>query len=115
MESKRTATIYTKQAVNERIYGLISALHLEAGYQIDRAVLFGSYAKGGVKPTSDIDLALWSPSFEGYLPDDLTPIASIVSRFHPISIRTFPHGAKPEDFPFIREIEKGGIEVDIHF
>ena len=103
--------MFTKQDLNNQIIGFLNCLEADAGYKVDRAVLFGSYAKGGVKPTSDIDLAIWSPSFEGSLFVDLPPIVKIVSKFHPISIRPFPKGATADEFPFIEEIEKTGIEI----
>jgi predicted nucleotidyltransferase len=103
--------IFTRKALHGQINSFLYALKNEAGYPISKAVLFGSYAKGGVKPESDIDLAIWSPKFEGSLLLDLPPIVGLVSRFHPISIRPFPENASPEDFPFIEEILKTGVEI----
>ena len=103
--------MFTQKALNQIITDFLTSLRKEAGYSIDRVVLFGSYAKGGVKPTSDIDLAIWSSAFEGSLFTDLPPIAGLVSRYHPISIRPFPKGATAQDDPFIGEIEKSGKEI----
>jgi len=105
--------MFTKKALDQHINAFLEALQTEAGYKIERAVLYGSYAKGGVKPTSDIDLALWSPSFEGSLFVDLPPIVTLVSRFHPISIRPFPANATKEEYPFVEEILRTGIEIPI--
>jgi predicted nucleotidyltransferase len=105
--------MFTRKALFQKVNEFLKSLQAEAGYPVSRAVLFGSYAKGGIKPESDIDLALWSSRFEGSLFTDLPPIAKIVSRFHPISIRPFPESASSLDFPFIEEILKSGIEIEI--
>lgn len=103
--------MFTQRALDQHISAFLEALRSEAGYPIDRAVLYGSYAKGGVKPTSDIDLAIWSGKFEGSLFVDLPPIAGLVSRFHPISIRPIAQGTTASDDPFIAEIERHGKEI----
>lgn len=104
--------MFTRSALMAHIQAFLQALKEEKGYHIRRVVLFGSYAKGGIKPTSDIDLAIWADEFEGNLFDDLPPIVGLVSRFHPISIRPFPTGATETEFPFIGEIEKASIEIE---
>lgn len=103
--------MFTQLALEQHIRSFIQCLREEAGYPIERVILFGSYAKGGVKPTSDIDLAIWSPAFEGSLFVDLPPIAGLVSRFHPISIRPYSQGTSALDDPFIDEVEKTGREI----
>jgi|WetSurMetagenome_2_1015567.scaffolds.fasta_scaffold987476_1 uncharacterized protein len=82
---------------------------------VDKAIVFGSYAKGRQSKWSDIDLCLVSPKFKDafsalqylwrILPDN--PVSEIE-----------PVGFAPEDFkeissPLVYEITKTGVEVEI--
>ncbi len=79
---------------------------------ISQAILFGSFAKGGAKPESDIDVALISEVFTGDRFEDrrrIVPIRrNIDSRIEPIPF-------KPEDFNnggiLAEEIKKTGIPI----
>ena len=79
---------------------------------IQKAVLFGSYAKGTNHEWSDIDLAVVSEDFEGIRINDSQLL------FEPIiqtSVDIEPHTYRPEDFneedPFVKEILKHGVRI----
>ncbi|NJM94927.1 MAG: nucleotidyltransferase domain-containing protein [Cytophagales bacterium] len=102
----------TRKAVNDIIHAFLADLAQE-GYTPERAVLFGSYAYGKPKETSDIDLALWDEHFIGCLPMDVPPIVHVQSRHRPLEVHTFAAGSTEDDDPFIAEILKKGIEISL--
>ena len=79
---------------------------------IQRAVLFGSYAKGTNHEWSDIDVAVVSENFEGIRFYDNLKLSKPVINSN-IDIETHPY--RPEDFtednPFVSEIIKYGIQI----
>lgn len=85
---------------------------IEKSIPINRAYLFGSYAKGHPGKWSDIDLALVSPQFKGVRFYDfkiLIPKLKGYSNFieiHPFKERDF----SPQNL-FVREIIKNGIRI----
>lgn len=96
--------------VAERFSRLIKS----AGINIERIVLFGSYAGGNAGEWSDIDLAVVSPDFSGipfYDSKMLNPFALQVDtriELHPYRTEDFT-----EDDLFVREIIKNGVEIRI--
>ena len=104
------------QETNE-IMGLIRRyldLLRHEGIAIEKAYLYGSHAKGGAHPHSDIDIALISSSFSDNRFKEGCRMAYLAvkvdSRIEPITFR-------PEDFreehPLAYEIMKWGIEIPI--
>ncbi|MBI5874934.1 MAG: nucleotidyltransferase domain-containing protein [Deltaproteobacteria bacterium] len=83
-----------------------------SGLHIERAILFGSYAKGIAGRWSDIDVALVSKDFVGIGFYDRKKVNPFLIK---IDSRIEPHPFRPEDFteanPFVEEILKQGIEV----
>ncbi len=88
----------------------------QEGIAIDHIILYGSYAKGHVRPDSDIDVAIVSETFgkdrveEGM---NLFRIAGrIDSRLEPVAI---PKKKYEDDtwIPLIYEIREKGLEVKI--
>ena len=83
-----------------------------AGVHLEKAILFGSYAKGTAGKWSDIDIALVSKDFTGVAFFDRKKINPIVIKS---DTRLEPHPFRPEDFtednPFVKEILKQGIEI----
>lgn len=73
------------------------------GFSVDRALLFGSWAKGTAREESDVDVALVSSSFSG---DRFMDRRKIVPLRRNININIEPLPFRPEDF------EAGGILVD---
>ena len=88
------------------------ALLQDHGFQIEDAILFGSYARGTANQWSDIDLALVSNEFEGVRFTDKNKIRKItISVSSDLEILPF----NPKDFtpgdPLVKEILDTGIRV----
>jgi len=85
----------------------------EKKYDIKKAYLFGSYAKGKVHKDSDIDLALIMPNNSDTL--ELQIQFMFLSRGFSVDIE--PHPIKEEDFnsmnPLAYEIMKTGFEFQL--
>ena len=84
------------------------------GIHVEKAVLFGSYASGNFRPSSDLDLAIVSPDFgkdkfeEGKM---LLQMAwRIDPRIEPILISSKSY-ENDTWIPLIYEIKENGIEV----
>lgn len=81
---------------------------------IQKAIIFGSYAKGHPKEESDIDVALISPAFTGDRFEDRRRIVPLRRR---IDTRIEPIPFRPEDFykggNFVDEIKKTGKAVKV--
>lgn len=79
---------------------------------IEKAILFGSYAKGHAEAESDIDVALVSEVFSGDWFEDRRKIIPLRRK---IDNRIEPLPFKPEDFEngriLVEEIKKTGIVV----
>ncbi len=103
------------QAVSGTIFRdikrLIAALG-EENINVERAILFGSYARGTATEWSDIDVALVSPDFSGNRFDDNCRIMKAKLRIN-ARLETHPYTSEDFlDFPFVRdEILEHGIEV----
>ena len=102
-------------ALPDRIQRIISQYlaSLKAhGFQIQDAILFGSYARGNANQWSDIDLALVSNEFEGVRFTDKNKIRKItISVSSDLEVLPF----NPKDFtmgnPLVKEILETGIRV----
>lgn len=83
-----------------------------SGIKIEKAYLYGSYAKGKNQKDSDIDIAIVSPDFTGDRFEDALRLKSL--RWQ-IDLRIEPLPIVPEDFtednPIVYEILKKGIAV----
>jgi uncharacterized protein len=84
----------------------------EDNIKVQKAILYGSYAKGLFDEWSDIDLALVSDDFVGNrVIDKERMIKSIVD----VSTSISPLPYRPEDFNesdlFVKEIIKTGIKI----
>lgn len=97
--------------VKHTIEKFIDALK-ENNIRIERAILFGSYARGTNTKWSDIDLAIVSDIFVGNRFDDRKKIRPIYLSISP-DLEVLPY--RPEDFtdddPFVKEILETGIPV----
>lgn len=85
-----------------------------SGLHIERALLFGSYAKGIENTWSDIDVALISKDFTGIGFYDRKRINPFLIK---VDSRIEPHPYRPEDFtrdnPFVDQILKDAIEIQL--
>jgi len=78
--------------------------------QIDKAYLFGSYAKDSPKKDSDIDIAFIVNKLDGDYEDVIVPIWRLRKN---VDFRIEPHIVVPEgDYAgFLQEIQRTGIEI----
>jgi predicted nucleotidyltransferase len=95
-----------------RVIGQYLTSLRDHGFQIQDAILFGSYASGQANQWSDIDLALVSNEFEGVRFKDKNKIRKItISVSTDLEVLPF----NPRDFtpsnPLVREILDTGIRV----
>ena len=88
------------------------ALVKESGFpmQIDKAYLFGSYAKDNPKKDSDIDIAFVVEKWIGGYEEVIVPMWRLRKK---IDFRIEPHIIiRDEDYSyFLSEIQKNGIEI----
>ncbi len=79
---------------------------------IEKAFIFGSYAKGNSRPDSDIDIAIISNDFEGIRFCDRDKLIPLRRR---IDVRIEPIPFRPEDFnnddPLAAEVIATGEEL----
>ena len=95
-----------------RIIGQYLTSLRDHGFQIQDAILFGSYASGRANQWSDIDLALVSNEFEGVRFKDKNRIRKItISVSTDLEVLPF----NPRDFtpsnPLVKEILDTGIRM----
>jgi len=86
-----------------------------SGIRIERAVLFGSYAKNKAKQWSDIDVAIVSPDFSGNRFCDARRLIPFVVK---TDSRIEMHLFRPEDFceeedDFVSEIVHSGVDLSL--
>lgn len=101
----------------EKVFGLIreAVKRLEnSGIRVNRAFLYGSFARGRMTEWSDIDVAFISPD---YRPTDLKQRVKIGLICQDVDIRMETVVYRPKDFlqgePLAREIERTGIELSL--
>lgn len=84
----------------------------ENGIRLEKAILFGSYAKGKAGKWSDLDIALVSKDFTGIGFYDCKRINPFIIK---VDSRIEPHPFTTEDFTrdnlFVDQILKEGIEI----
>ncbi len=85
---------------------------LQNEINIQSVYLFGSYAKANEKKDSDIDVAIVSDSFEGFIFADAE---KILNKTKNINRMIEPHPFKTEDFtqdnPFVKNIISTGLRI----
>jgi len=84
------------------------------GFDLKKAILFGSFARNEQREWSDIDLALIADEFTGIGYFDCRFFIDIKvsdKKFTPIETHTFSTEYFENGDPFIEEIKKYGIEL----
>ena len=99
--------------IAKQIVGKLIEDLCENGYNPSRVILFGSVAKGKAHAHSDIDVAIWDERFTGCRPIDIEAIVKILHSYPRVEVHTYPAGETGKDNPFIKEIEKRGIEISL--
>lgn len=99
--------------VMEKIRKFLNLVN-ESGIRLEKAIVFGSYAKGKENIWSDIDIALVSKDFRGIAFYDCQRINPFIIQ---IDSRIEPHPFKSNDFtnddPFVEQIVREGIEITL--
>lgn len=103
----------TKKNLN-KVLADIPVVLASIGVEVDRVILFGSYAKCEAGPDSDVDVAVWSPQFSGYGLRDLDLYRPLLRKYPMLDIKTFVSGTTADDDPFLEVIENTGIEICLH-
>ena len=107
--------------MNKRISGdpvlsrFRAALAETYGDRLDRAVLFGSRARGDARPDSDYDVAVFIREFDRWL-DEAIRLADLgtdilMDTGAVISAKPFRAGAYDEPLPLMREIQRDGLDL----
>jgi len=100
--------------VNEKILNDVKVFieQIKSEINIQSVYLFGSYAKATNEAFSDIDVAIISDSFEGFLFSDTE---KILSKTKNINRMIEAHPFRKEDFtednPLVKEIIRSGIKI----
>ena len=102
-----------RSAVLKLAKGFINELK-SRGLAANRAVVFGSYAKGVANEQSDIDLAIWADEFSGCQAEDIELIIPIKKNFsHLLEVHTFHSTETEHTNPFVGDIVRTGIAIQI--
>lgn len=82
---------------------------------IDKAYMYGSYAKGTQKEDSDVDICFFSDAFASKRTIDVLPRLLGLSRKYYMDIdidpRAFPTSELDNDNPFVKEVLRTGFEI----
>jgi len=82
---------------------------------IDKAVLYGSHAKGTATEKSDVDICFFSKEFEKKRSVEVViDLLGIAGKYHPdfcFEPRAFPTSEIENDNPFVREVLRTGREI----
>jgi uncharacterized protein len=92
-----------------------AAIHEIYGNRLERAVLYGSRARGDAKPDSDYDIALFLRSSASFW-EEMGPLSEIEADIlydtgAVISAKPFPAGSYRRRTPFMREIRRDGMDL----
>ena len=102
------------EAVNINIKNYVN--DVRNAMPVEKAVLFGSYAKGTATEQSDIDICFFLESFGGKRRLDIIKELLALMRaykgiyFEPIA---FPSAELYNDNPFVKEILRSGREIGV--
>jgi len=92
-----------------------AALAETYGERLERAVLFGSRARGDARPDSDYDVAVFIRELDGWL-DEVIRLAHLGTEIlldtgAVISAKPFRAGAYNEALPLMQEIQREGLDL----
>jgi predicted nucleotidyltransferase len=81
---------------------------------VDRAVLYGSFAKGNATEYSDVDICFFLDSFDGKRRVDvIAELLGLTDKYSDVFIEpiAFPVSELQNDNPFVKEILRTGWEI----
>jgi uncharacterized protein len=84
---------------------------INSGINIEKAILFGSFAKNQFREDSDIDLALVSNQFSKNFIHNVKLTSKVNIKFPMIEVHHFNTAYYEQGDDFIDEINKTGFEV----
>jgi len=87
---------------------------LSLGIHLRKVVLFGSYAKNIPTEHSDIDVLLVADEFTGFGFEDIALFTKVLRKYNNIHPKTIPPSDIIDSDPFIAEILKSGIEINLN-
>ncbi len=96
----------TRQFVYQSINDFIKSAS-DQGIELERVILFGSFAKGTQHPYSDIDLAVFSPQFTCNHVENFKLIQHTI-RIPQMQVHLYPW-SEYMDNPFVEEIKKSAV------
>lgn len=99
-----------RKDIEKEINGYLDAL-AAIGFPFQKAILFGSYVRGNPHQYSDIDLAVWSASFNDEYFVIMEKVAPLRRTFKNIELHPFLLRDNAQNNPFIKEIENNGIVI----
>jgi len=99
-----------RKDIESEINGYLKALSA-IGFPFQKAILFGSFAKGNPHEYSDIDLAVWSPAFRDAYFNIMEKVAPLRRTFKNIELHPFILEDNAVNNPFIKEIENTGVVI----
>ena len=105
--------MFTKQTLMKYITDYIAECN-RLGVHFKKVILFGSYARSTAHEWSDIDLALVSDDFTGTRWDNRGKISPANIKFLDIEPHLFNTAYFEEGAPFIEEIIKTGMEINLN-
>ena len=100
----------TRKDIELEVNGYLHALS-ENGFSWEKAYLFGSYVKGNPGEYSDIDLAVWSNTFDGNYFKVIEKTAFLRRTYKNIELHPFIMDDTRHNNPFIGEIEDTGVLI----
>ena len=111
---QKNKKVLTKRAAIKTAEEFVKSLS-HAGINVEKAILFGSYASGSQREWSDIDLALVSDKFSGlrFTDSQLFSRMLIHYPFYFIQAQTYSPDYFKKGDPFIDEIKRTGIEIKV--
>ena len=82
---------------------------------VEKAIIFGSYAKGNYAKDSDVDIAIFSPAFENITRVDGVTLLLMQALSYKIDLQPQPFTMKDyiEKTGLVEEILKTGVEINI--
>lgn len=85
-------------------------------FPVDKAILFGSYAKGTADEQSDIDICFFLDNYGGKSRlDIIEKLLNLIRGYRGAYFEptVFPTSEIQNDNPFVKEILRTGIEIDL--
>lgn len=102
MFDRESAIIYALEFINKL---------RQKGLHIRSVFLFGSFANGSERPSSDIDLAIVADEFTGFGWLDLGMMEEELIDYLDIHPKTYKTSYFQDGDPFIEEVIKSGIKL----